>query len=90
VGQHLVAGQDALDQRLDRAAGRLHAEQPGLDDLRVVEDQQVAGAQQRGSSRNNWSTGASPRPSSSRDALRSAAGCCAISSAAARSRNRRR
>jgi hypothetical protein len=48
VGQHLVARQHAFDQRLDRAAGGLFAEQPGLDDTGVVEHQQVAGLQQRG------------------------------------------
>jgi hypothetical protein len=46
--QHLVAGQHALDQRLDRAAGGLFAEQARLDDAGVVEHHQVAGLQQRG------------------------------------------
>ena len=47
VHQHLVTGQHALDQRLDLPAGGLDAEQPRLDHAGVVEDQQVAGVQQR-------------------------------------------
>src|SRR3989344_2815943 len=49
VGPHLLrAGQHALDQGLDRAAGRLGAVQPCLDDARVVEHQQVTWLQQLG------------------------------------------
>ena len=42
------AVQHALDQHLELAAGGLFAEQARLDHAGVVEDQQVAGAQQRG------------------------------------------
>ena len=45
---HDAVGLDALDQRLDRAAARLDAEQARLDHRRVVDDEQVAGAQQLG------------------------------------------
>ena len=38
--------QDPLDQRFDTAAARLAAEQPRLDDARVVDDEQIAFAQQ--------------------------------------------
>ena len=48
VHQHFMHRQHALDQRLDRAAARLRAEQARLDHARVVEDQQVTGTQQRG------------------------------------------
>jgi hypothetical protein len=48
VRQHLVVGQHALDQGLDRAAGLLGAVQPCLDDPGVVEDQQITGLEQRG------------------------------------------
>jgi hypothetical protein len=81
----------ALDQHLDRTAALLAPEQTRLDDLGVVEDEQVAARQQRGQvakravcsagrSRNARSAGCAPVPSSKRDALRSGAGCCAISS----------
>jgi hypothetical protein len=44
VREHFVgAGQHAFDQRLHRAAGRLLAQQPRLDDAGVVEHQQVTG-----------------------------------------------
>ena len=56
AGLRLVAGadhrererrlDDALDQRLDAAAGRLASEQPRLQHARVVEHQQVAGHEQ--------------------------------------------
>mgnify|MGYP006189043475 CR=1 FL=1 len=46
--QHLVVGQHALDQGLDRTAGLLGAVQPCLDDPGVVEDQQITGLEQRG------------------------------------------
>ena len=48
VGDDFLALQHALDQQFELAAGRLLAEQARLHHLRVVEDQQVAGAQQRG------------------------------------------
>ena len=47
VRQYFVVGQDAFDQRLDRAAAGFAAVQPRLDDARVVEDQQIAGVEQR-------------------------------------------
>ena len=48
MGEHRAVGLDALDQRLDRAAARLGAEQARLDDARVVDDEQVAGPQEAG------------------------------------------
>jgi len=41
-----IVGDDALDQRFDAAAGRLLADEPCLDDARVVEHHQVACLQQ--------------------------------------------
>ena len=73
--------QHALDQRLDRAAAGLAAEQPRLDDARVVEDQQVARRAAARAARGTRGRPARRRvPSSRREPLRSAAGCCAISS----------
>jgi hypothetical protein len=48
VRGHRAVGQHALDQQLQLAAAGLFTEQARLDDLRVVEHQQIAFAQQRG------------------------------------------
>ena len=48
VRGHGAVGQYALDQQLQLAAAGLFAKQARVDDLRVVEDQQVARVQQRG------------------------------------------
>ena len=47
VSDDFLAGQHALDQQFQLAAGRLFAEQARLDNLRVVEHQQIATLQQR-------------------------------------------
>jgi hypothetical protein len=72
--------QHALDQQFELAAGGLLAEQARLDHLRVVEHQQVAGAQQRRQLAEDAVDRREPVPSSRREPLRSAAGCWAISS----------
>jgi hypothetical protein len=56
VGHDLAPGEHAFDQQFELAAGGLLAEQARLDHLRVVEHQQVAGAQQEGKSRKTRST----------------------------------
>ena len=43
----LVVGDDPLDQHLHAAAGRLHTKRACADDARVVQDREVALAQQR-------------------------------------------
>ncbi|KAG1435612.1 hypothetical protein G6F57_021045 [Rhizopus arrhizus] len=48
MGQDPVGLGDAFDQDLDLAAGDLVARQAGLDDAGVIEDKQVARAQQAG------------------------------------------
>ena len=48
VRDDFVALQHTLDQQFELAAGGLFAKEARLDDARVVEDEQVAGAQQRG------------------------------------------
>ena len=81
VRDDLVARQHALDQQFDLAAGGLLAEQARLHDLRVVEHQQVAGAQQRRAGRGRRGRPARRRcrrAGASRCAR--AAGCWAISS----------
>ena len=64
----LVAADDAFEQQLDVAARRLCRREPRLDDPRVVEDEQVAGAQKRGRSREARSVSAASR-------RRAAGGC---------------
>jgi ATP-dependent DNA helicase RecG len=80
MGQHFAVRQHPFDQHLDRAAARLAAEQARPDHARVVDDDEVAVAQQIGQLAEHAVDRCRPLASSSRDALRSAAGCCAISS----------
>ena len=77
----LVVAQHALDQQFGLAAGRLLAEQARLHDLGVVEHQQVARLEQRRAGRERCDRPAAARcHRAGASALRSAAGCWAISS----------
>jgi hypothetical protein len=83
VGHHLVdlaAGEHTFDQQFELAAAGLLAKDARLDDAGVVEDQQVARAQQAGQFAKDAVHRGQARPSSRREALRSGRGAGQCSS----------